>query len=177
MAAEPLERFVLVGHSADDRSAQFASDVAAGPTASPKYLRCRYFHDRLGTRLFEAICELREYYLTPPSATPVAHIFAAFRAGGRPVGSQTARPVLIPGVHGVFGRTCSMPLAIQAASSVCPDSFQLCQSCDIHRRRRPDFSQLLSNQNGVWLAAALGRRVHSLFRDEYNVGLGRDCHV
>src|SRR5262249_42571087 len=31
---------------------------------SPKSLPCAYFYDRLGSRLFEAICELPEYYLT-----------------------------------------------------------------------------------------------------------------
>src|SRR5262245_56764592 len=69
MATDSVERFRLVGHSADDRSDQFARDVVAGLTASPKYLACRYFYDRLGSRLFEAICELPEYYLTRAEAS------------------------------------------------------------------------------------------------------------
>ncbi|SRR5579883_557193 len=63
MAIESQERFTLVGLPAEDRLADFARDVAAGLTASPKRLSCRYFYDRLGSRLFEAICELPEYYL------------------------------------------------------------------------------------------------------------------
>jgi dimethylhistidine N-methyltransferase len=55
----------LVGLPAEDRQADFARDVVAGLSASPKHLPCRYFYDRLGSRLFEAICELPEYYLTP----------------------------------------------------------------------------------------------------------------
>src|SRR5712692_3874897 len=58
------DRFTLIGLPADKRLARFAHDVRAGLTASPKRLPCCYFYDRLGSRLFEAICELPEYYLT-----------------------------------------------------------------------------------------------------------------
>ncbi|MGH9837883.1 MAG: L-histidine N(alpha)-methyltransferase [Blastocatellia bacterium] len=42
----------------------FAGDVRAGLTAMPKTLPPKYFYDPLGSRLFEAICHLPEYYLT-----------------------------------------------------------------------------------------------------------------
>jgi dimethylhistidine N-methyltransferase len=42
----------------------FAQDVARGLTHRPKRLSCRYFYDAEGSRLFEAICDLPEYYLT-----------------------------------------------------------------------------------------------------------------
>jgi len=42
----------------------FASDVRAGLTRHPKVLTPKYFYDELGSRLFEAICALPEYYLT-----------------------------------------------------------------------------------------------------------------
>jgi L-histidine Nalpha-methyltransferase len=58
------ERFTLIGLPAEKRRVRFARDVKAGLTASPKTLPCCYFYDRLGSRLFEAICELPEYYLT-----------------------------------------------------------------------------------------------------------------
>ena len=56
------ERFeCLVGTpSVDD----FSASVLAGLTASPKLLECRYIYDAEGSRLFEDICELEEYYLT-----------------------------------------------------------------------------------------------------------------
>src|SRR5262249_27632019 len=60
----------------------FGRDVAAGLTASPKHLSCCYFYDGEGSRLFEAICELPEYYLTRAEAsilrTHAAEIAAAF---------------------------------------------------------------------------------------------------
>jgi L-histidine N-alpha-methyltransferase len=63
-SSRPEERFTLIGLPAGERRAAFAREVAAALTASPKYLPCCYFYDRLGSRLFEAICELPEYYLT-----------------------------------------------------------------------------------------------------------------
>ena len=42
----------------------FAIDVRAGLTRKAKALPPKYFYDELGSRLFEAICFLPEYYLT-----------------------------------------------------------------------------------------------------------------
>lgn len=43
---------------------QFADDVLKGLSASPKYLSSKYFYDSEGSRLFEEIMKLPEYYLT-----------------------------------------------------------------------------------------------------------------
>jgi len=55
-------RFQLIDRGAPPDT--FAADVAAGLTASPKTLPPQYFYDSLGSALFEAICELPEYYVT-----------------------------------------------------------------------------------------------------------------
>ncbi|MGH2372654.1 MAG: L-histidine N(alpha)-methyltransferase [bacterium] len=60
----PRERFTLIGTEADIQCADFAREVEAGLRADPKRLPCRYFYDREGSLLFEAICALPEYYLT-----------------------------------------------------------------------------------------------------------------
>jgi L-histidine N-alpha-methyltransferase len=44
--------------------AAFASAVRSGLICEPKSLPWAYFYDEQGSRLFEAICELPEYYLT-----------------------------------------------------------------------------------------------------------------
>ncbi|HEV8483716.1 MAG TPA: L-histidine N(alpha)-methyltransferase [Blastocatellia bacterium] len=49
-------------HASDLTS--LAEDVRAGLTSTPKTLKPKYFYDELGSRLFEAICCLPEYYLT-----------------------------------------------------------------------------------------------------------------
>lgn len=44
--------------------AELSEDVRRGLSASPKHLFPKYLYDELGSRLFEAICEVDEYYLT-----------------------------------------------------------------------------------------------------------------
>ncbi len=42
----------------------FRADVLAGLRRRPRRLPCKYFYDERGSRLFDRICELPEYYLT-----------------------------------------------------------------------------------------------------------------
>jgi dimethylhistidine N-methyltransferase len=46
----------------------FAEDVHRGLTSDPKFLYPKYFYDELGSRLFEAITALPEYYVTRAEA-------------------------------------------------------------------------------------------------------------
>lgn len=57
-------RLSLADVGGDDLHAVFARDVRAGLLAQPKRLPCWYFYDQEGSRLFDLICELPEYYLT-----------------------------------------------------------------------------------------------------------------
>jgi dimethylhistidine N-methyltransferase len=43
---------------------EFLQDVLAGLSADPKHLSCKYFYDEYGSKLFDRICELEEYYPT-----------------------------------------------------------------------------------------------------------------
>jgi L-histidine N-alpha-methyltransferase len=47
-----------------DRVAAMRREIHAGLTASPKSIPPKYFYDEEGSRLFDAICLLPEYYLT-----------------------------------------------------------------------------------------------------------------
>ena len=62
MPSIAASRFRLIDRGAPPDT--FAADVAAGLTASPKSIPPQYFYDSLGSALFEAICELPEYYVT-----------------------------------------------------------------------------------------------------------------
>jgi L-histidine N-alpha-methyltransferase len=63
--SERLRIHRLTAAVADD----FAADVRRGLTASPgKFLLPKYFYDALGSRLFDAICLVPEYYLTRAEA-------------------------------------------------------------------------------------------------------------
>ncbi|MBD3161674.1 MAG: L-histidine N(alpha)-methyltransferase [Candidatus Eisenbacteria bacterium] len=48
----------------EPRTAQFREEVLAGLRSRPKTLPCKYLYDEAGSRLFDRICELDEYYPT-----------------------------------------------------------------------------------------------------------------
>lgn len=53
--------------------ADFLRGVVEGLSADPPHLDCRFLYDDEGTRLFDAICGLPEYYLTRAEAWILAH--------------------------------------------------------------------------------------------------------
>src|SRR5947209_12415566 len=59
-AVRPRFALMHAGGVSDD----FAADVRRGLTARSKFLLPIYFYDALGSALFDAICELPEYYVT-----------------------------------------------------------------------------------------------------------------
>jgi dimethylhistidine N-methyltransferase len=67
-AASSLQRSRLTiiegGESVGEPPDAFARAVRDGLRSRPKTLPCRYFYDEQGSRLFERICDLPEYYLT-----------------------------------------------------------------------------------------------------------------
>jgi dimethylhistidine N-methyltransferase len=59
-----LARVAVATAPASPEAASFAGDVIAGLRASPKRIPAKYFYDREGSRLFEEITRLPEYYPT-----------------------------------------------------------------------------------------------------------------
>lgn len=64
----------------------FAADVREGLSSEPKFLSSKYFYDDEGSRLFQEIMKLPEYYLTRAELEifqlQSEQIFAAFNTGG-----------------------------------------------------------------------------------------------
>lgn len=58
------ERLNVVRVPCASEESGFAGAVRAGLGATPKSLPCRFFYDDAGSRLFEEICSLPEYYAT-----------------------------------------------------------------------------------------------------------------
>jgi dimethylhistidine N-methyltransferase len=58
------ERLRVSVARADAPELDLAHEVARGLRSRPKTIPCRFFYDEAGSRLFEEICELPEYYLT-----------------------------------------------------------------------------------------------------------------
>ena len=61
---EMTERFVIHDLARHNGQTTFARDVREGLSANPKQLFPKYLYDALGSKLFEAICQTPEYYLT-----------------------------------------------------------------------------------------------------------------
>jgi uncharacterized SAM-dependent methyltransferase len=61
---ESSPRFVVHDLARHNEQANFARDVSEGLSATPKQLFPKYLYDALGSKLFEAICQTEEYYLT-----------------------------------------------------------------------------------------------------------------
>lgn len=60
----PRKRLIIHDLAIRNGHLEFAQDVKRGLTSNPKHLFPKYLYDELGSRLFEAICEVDEYYLT-----------------------------------------------------------------------------------------------------------------
>ena len=68
----------------------FLEDVIAGLSLPQKSLPPKYFYDAAGSRLFERICRLPEYYLTRAElALTRTHIAAIARFAGRRAGERS----------------------------------------------------------------------------------------
>jgi len=61
---EPPARLVIHDLAHRNGPAEFAADIRRGLSASPKQLFPKYLYDSLGSRLFDAICHVDEYYPT-----------------------------------------------------------------------------------------------------------------
>ncbi len=60
----PRKRLIIHDLAIRNGQMEFAQDVKRGLNSNPKQLFPKYLYDELGSRLFEAICEVDEYYLT-----------------------------------------------------------------------------------------------------------------
>jgi dimethylhistidine N-methyltransferase len=74
--------FIQIDHASEG---QFRTELSAGLLAEPASISPKYFYDALGSRLFTAICELPEYYLSRTEAsifnTYLGEIAASVGAG------------------------------------------------------------------------------------------------
>ena len=60
----PLKRFQIKALSQQDALKTLKHDVLEGMLCAPRSLPPKYFYDETGSRLFDAICKTRHYYLT-----------------------------------------------------------------------------------------------------------------
>jgi L-histidine N-alpha-methyltransferase len=100
-------------------TAALARDVRRGLTAEPKTLPAKYFYDEHGSRLFDAICDLPEYYLTRAERALLETIASALIAESEPtqiveLGSGASRKtrVLLDALTRVRPAACYVPVDV-----------------------------------------------------------------
>jgi L-histidine Nalpha-methyltransferase len=71
--AQRSPRYAWIEQNQIARLDSFAQAVQDGLGTHPRSLPCRFFYDAEGSQLFEAICELPEYYLTRAEREILAH--------------------------------------------------------------------------------------------------------
>ena len=123
-AALQNQRLEILNCLADNGRDADADEIRRGLSESPKRLPCKYFYDALGSRLFEEICLLPEYYLTRTEMALLARkapaIMAFFaEAGGDLVelgsGSNQKIKLLLNAANGgISGRVRYVPVDISA---------------------------------------------------------------
>ena len=84
----PRPRYTLIESPAEHDAGDFAAAVAAGLSLARKTLPCRFLYDARGSRLFDAICETPEYYLTRAE-----HEILGARAGA--IAARFAAPITL----------------------------------------------------------------------------------
>jgi dimethylhistidine N-methyltransferase len=92
----------------------FACDFIAGLSGTPKSIQSKYFYDSNGSRLFEKICELPEYYQT---RTEIALLLRYGREIGAAIGD---RAQLVEFGAGALRKTRYLLDAVEEPSSYIP---------------------------------------------------------
>lgn len=113
----------LVVHGGGDRRQELIADVREGLTSTPKQLHPRWFYDEEGSRLFEAITGLPEYYQTRTEIAILEAASAEIAAAVRPeylvelgAGSCTKSRLLIEACRGAAGLRAFIPFDISEAA-------------------------------------------------------------
>jgi dimethylhistidine N-methyltransferase len=127
--AAPLhdsKRLTIVSLSGSARAhpAQFAAAVRAGLSAQPRSLPWQFFYDEHGSRLFDQICGLPEYYLTRTEDAILRDHASAMVAGWSPIrppcllelgsGSAAKTQRLIAAALHTYGTLHYVPIDVSA---------------------------------------------------------------
>ena len=58
------ENFVIENHMPEEYDRYILEEIRRGLMSNPKEISSKFFYDKKGSKLFEMICDLDEYYLT-----------------------------------------------------------------------------------------------------------------
>jgi dimethylhistidine N-methyltransferase len=185
-SSAPHERLTLIGTDPAAQTDGLAADVKAGLTQSPKRLSCRYFYDHEGSLLFEAICDLPEYYLTRAEREILLERAADIAARFPPAinlvelgsGSAAKTRILIEAFLRRHGTLCYVPVDIsrkmlEESSLALLDEYPALKIIAISGEYHDGLRQLNAVVDGPKLILWLGSNVGNFERAEAAVFLGQ----
>lgn len=159
--------------------AQLAEDVRRGLTDPRKRLSCRYFYDAEGSRLFEEICTLDEYY--PPRCEReileriAGEIAALWPEGGALVelgsGNAAKTRILIDAISKKQGRLRYVPVDVsrtmlEESSRALLDEYPALDVLAIAGEYEPGMRTWSEHVRGPKLVLWLGSNIGNFGRDE-----------
>jgi L-histidine N-alpha-methyltransferase len=172
-------RYALIETPAKGDADEFAAAVAAGLSLADKSLPCRFLYDAHGSRLFEEICDLPEYYPTRAEheilETHAAGIAARFATpitiGELGSGSARKTRLLIEAFLARHGVLRYVPLdisrsALEATARGLLERYDGLEVCAIASEYHAGLKLLRAATPGPKLVAWLGSNVGNFSRAE-----------
>ena len=167
------ESFSLIETGYQARDDDFARDVRKGLATESKRLSCRFFYDEIGSKLFEAICDVPEYYLTrAESEILVRHAEEIAAQGPETVtvvelgsGSGIKTQVLIEALLSKQGSLLYMPVdisssALEESARVLLDRFSNLEIMGVSGEYQSGLRAVEEKINGpklvLWLGSSVG---------------------
>ena len=170
-------RYTLIDAAPHEDS--FGAALAAGLAGTPKSIPCRFLYDEIGSKLFEEICELPEYYLTRAEreilharAGEIAARFdRAITLAELGSGSAAKTRLLIEAFLARHGRLRYMPVDIsrsmlEASSRALLEHYGALEIRAVAAELRAGLDQLGRETSRPKLVLWLGSSVGNLGRDE-----------
>jgi L-histidine N-alpha-methyltransferase len=184
LRSSALQRYTLIDTVPEQES--FADAVAAGLARRPRRIPCRFLYDERGSRLFEEICALPEYYLTRAEREILLaradRIAARF---DRPIvlaelgsGSSAKTRLVIDACLSRHGRLRYVPVDIsrsmlEASSLELLERYESLEIRAIASELRTGLRHVGRETSRPKLILWLGSSVGNLTRDEASAFLGR----
>lgn len=178
-SVQRTERLRLVRTPANVDPSEFARAVETGLVSKPKYLPCRFFYDEEGSKLFERICELPEYYLTRAErsilrehAREIAERFAGpVTLAELGSGSASKTRILIEALLARHGALRYVPVDIshsmlEESSRALLQEYRSLEILAIAAEYREGLRRLARETNRPKLILWLGSNVGNLYRQE-----------
>ena len=173
-------RYSIVRDDREEHLASFAEEVERGLSAPPRSIPCRFLYDEAGSKLFEEICDLPEYYLTRAEREILQdradEIAQAFESGPITLaefgsGSSVKTRLLIEGLLRGHGRLRYLPVDIspsilEASALELLDDYDALEVRAIASEYHEGLRHVHADESRAKLVVWLGSSLGNLPRDE-----------